>query len=180
MVGEPSPEDVNDILRVLDSSDYDELHIDTGRFVLTLRREAEGWTQEHEVRAEPALLSHPGPRPGSPEPVAASRPASSAVAQVAPAAGIGDVQNRPRSEGLRAVVAPLPGVFYRAPKPGAAPFVEVGDRVGPDTVVCILETMKLMNAILAGAEGTLAEICLDNAEPVELGTALMWVQPDLA
>ena len=48
-----SPEDVDDILRVLDSSDYDELHIDTGRFVLTLRREAGGWTTEHEVRAEP-------------------------------------------------------------------------------------------------------------------------------
>lgn len=175
-----SPEDVDDILRVLDSSDYDELHIDTGRFVLTLRREPGGWTKEHEVRAEPTVLSHPGPQPGLSDPVAASRPESSAGAQVAPADGIGEVPNRPRSEGLRAVVAPLPGVFYRAPKPGAAPFVEVGDRVGPDTVVCILETMKLMNAILAGAEGTVAEICLDNAEPVELGRALMWVEPDLA
>jgi len=174
-----SPEDVNDILRVLDSSDYDELHIDTGRFVLTLRRGKEGWTQEHEVRGKSEALTEAGPEPDAPEPATVLRSASVAAERVAPAAATGDPQEPASSGGLLPVVAPLPGVFYRAPKPGAAPFVEVGDRVGPDTVVCILETMKLMNAILAGGEGTVAEICLGNGEPAQQGTALMWLQPAL-
>jgi acetyl-CoA carboxylase biotin carboxyl carrier protein len=163
-------EDVDDILRVLDSSDYDELHIDTGRFVLTLRREAGGWTQEHEVRAEHEVPTRPGPETDT-------APESEVVRSTATAPRIGGLQEGASSESLRAVVSPLPGVFYRAPKPGAAPFVEVGDNVEPDTVVCILETMKLMNAILAGADGTVAEICLGNGEPAERDTVLMWVRP---
>ncbi len=172
-----SPEDVNDILAVLDSSDYDELHIDTGRFVLTLRREPGGWTQEHEVRGEPEMLSRPG-RDAEPGPAIASPDGagSSAAGAAASDAGTGDPE-RSRPESWLAVVAPLPGVFYRAPKPGAAPFVEVGDSVGPDTVVCVLETMKLMNAIVAGADGQVAEICLDNGAPVHQGTRLIWVRP---
>lgn len=174
-----SPEDVDDILSVLDSSSYEELHIDTGRFVLTLRREAGGWTQEHEVRAEPEAQARPGPEARAAEAAAEEGRGSVAVNRAAPA-GVGELQRPESFEGLYAIVAPLPGAFYRAPRPGAAPFVEVGDRVEPDTVVCILETMKLMNAIFAGADGTVAEICLGNGETAEQETVLMWVQPDPA
>jgi acetyl-CoA carboxylase biotin carboxyl carrier protein len=80
--------------------------------------------------------------------------------------------------GLVAVRAPLPGTFYRAPRPGAAPFVEVGSRVGADTVVAIVETMKLMNSVPAGAAGTVAEICLDNAEFAAQGATLMRIRAD--
>jgi acetyl-CoA carboxylase biotin carboxyl carrier protein len=76
------------------------------------------------------------------------------------------------------VVAPLPGTFYRAPRPGAAPFVEVGDEVGEDTVVAIVETMKLMNSVHAGTRGRVARICLENAELAAQGTALMLIEPD--
>jgi acetyl-CoA carboxylase biotin carboxyl carrier protein len=71
----------------------------------------------------------------------------------------------------------LPGTFYRAPRPGAAPFVEVGDEVAEDTVVAIIETMKLMNSVHAGTRGRVAEICLENAEPAGQGAALMWIEP---
>ena len=74
--------------------------------------------------------------------------------------------------------APLPGTFYRAPRPGAAPFVEVGSRVDPDTVVGIVETMKLMNSVSAGAHGTVAEICLGNAEFAANGTTLLRIRVD--
>ena len=73
--------------------------------------------------------------------------------------------------------SPLVGTFYRAPRPGAAPFVEVGDEVREDTVVAIVETMKLMNSVHAGTRGRVAEICLENAEPVGQGTTLMWIEP---
>jgi len=80
--------------------------------------------------------------------------------------------------GLVAVRAPLPGTFYRAPRPGAAPFVEVGSRVGADTVVGIVETMKLFNSVTAGAAGTVAEICLANAEFADRGATLLRIRAD--
>ena len=79
---------------------------------------------------------------------------------------------------LVAVRAPLPGTFYRAPRPGAAPFVEVGSRVGADTVVGIVETMKLFNSVTAGAVGTVADICLGNAEFADLGATLLVIRAD--
>jgi biotin carboxyl carrier protein len=80
--------------------------------------------------------------------------------------------------GLVAVRAPLPGTFYRAPRPGAAPFVQVGSRVSADTVVGIVETMKLMTSVPAGADGTVAEICLANAEQAAQGATLMRIRAD--
>ena len=79
---------------------------------------------------------------------------------------------------LVAVRAPLPGTFYRAPRPGAEPFVQVGSRVGADTVVGIVETMKLMNSVTAGAAGVVAEICVGNGEFAAHGAALVLVEAD--
>jgi len=79
---------------------------------------------------------------------------------------------------LVAVRAPLPGTFYRAPRPGAEPFVEVGSRVTAETVVCIVETMKLMNSVHAGVGGVVTEICLGNAEFTANGATLMRIEAD--
>ena len=76
-----------------------------------------------------------------------------------------------------AIVSPLLGTFYRAPAPGEPPFVEVGASVDPDTIVCIIEVMKMMNSVPAGVTGTIAEIHVDNAQPVEYGQPLFRVQP---
>ncbi len=79
---------------------------------------------------------------------------------------------------LVAVRAPLPGTFYRAPRPGAAPFVEVGSRVSADTVIGIVETMKLMNSVHAGVAGTVAEFCVQNAEFAAHGATLLRIRAD--
>lgn len=76
--------------------------------------------------------------------------------------------------------APMVGTFYRAPEPGARPFVSVGDHVEPHTIVCIIEVMKLMNSIAAGTSGTVTHILIDDAAPVGSGEALIVVQPDRA
>ena len=76
------------------------------------------------------------------------------------------------------VRAPLPGTFYRAPRPGAAPFVEVGSQVGADTVIGIVETMKLMNSVPAGVAGVVAEFCVANAEFAAQGAALLRIRAD--
>ena len=69
------------------------------------------------------------------------------------------------------------GTFYRAPAPGAPPFVEVGAKVEPDDVVCIIEVMKLMNSIRAGRRGRVVEILAENAELVEYGQPLIVIEP---
>ena len=73
--------------------------------------------------------------------------------------------------------APMLGTFYRAPAPGEAPFVDVGSTVEPDTIVCIIEVMKMMNSVHAGVAGTIAEVCVENGEPVEYGSPLFRVEP---
>jgi acetyl-CoA carboxylase biotin carboxyl carrier protein len=80
--------------------------------------------------------------------------------------------------GLVAVRTPLPGTFYRAPQPGAPPFVEAGSRVEPDTVVGIMETMKLMNSVSAQVSGTVTQIVVGNAEPAQRDAVLMWIRED--
>jgi oxaloacetate decarboxylase alpha subunit len=81
------------------------------------------------------------------------------------------------TDGVVRVEAPMVGVFYRAPQPGAPPFVEEGDTVGPGQTLCILEAMKLMNEIKADVAGTVRRIHVGNAEPVEFGQLLLELEP---
>ena len=183
---ELSNEDVADILALLDSLPYDELDLQTPRFRLTLRRvPGGGWTEESQVLADPVALTpaadgaKAGARAGTGGDAGAGEVtgARAGAGAAAEAAGRGAAGNGGR-DGLVAVAAPLPGTFYRAPRPGAAPFVEVGDEVGEDTVVAIVETMKLMNSVHAGTRGRVAEICLDNAAAAAQGATLMLIEPD--
>jgi acetyl-CoA carboxylase biotin carboxyl carrier protein len=82
----------------------------------------------------------------------------------------------PAADGVHTIAAPILGTFYRASRPGAPPYVEVGSQVEVDTVVCLIEVMKMMNPIPAGVAGTIAEICVDNAELVEYGAPLFLVR----
>ncbi len=74
--------------------------------------------------------------------------------------------------------SPMVGTFYAAPAPDAEPYVKVGDKVTPDTVVCIVEAMKVMNEIKAEVSGTIEKVLVNNAEPVEFGQPLFQVKPD--
>ena len=74
------------------------------------------------------------------------------------------------------VRAPMVGTFYRAPEPTAPPFVEVGTRVKPETIICIIEVMKLMNSIPAGVAGVVTQVFVGNAEPVEFGQPLIGIK----
>jgi len=84
----------------------------------------------------------------------------------------------PINQKLVEVPSPMVGTFYRAPAPGEAAFVEVGDRVKSGQSVCIIEAMKLMNEIEAEVSGQVMEILVQNGEPVEYGQALMRINPD--
>ena len=77
---------------------------------------------------------------------------------------------------LRVIKSPIVGTFYRSPSPNSEPFVVVGDRVEPDTVVCIIEAMKLMNEIQAELSGVIAEVYPENAQAVEYGEPLFGIR----
>lgn len=81
------------------------------------------------------------------------------------------------SDGAQTIEAPMLGTFYAADGPSAEPFVEVGAEVEPDTVVGIIEVMKMMNSVRAGVSGTIIEVCAENAQLVEEGEPLFRVQP---
>jgi acetyl-CoA carboxylase biotin carboxyl carrier protein len=159
-------EDVQEILRLLDASPFDELQLETDRFKLTLRRGGGGaWTQENHTLTTARLMKN--------EPPAA--PANDdAIARNAGAPGATTAPTHPTTINI---LTPIIGTFYRAPKPGAAPFVEVGSQVTPDTVVGIVETMKLMNSVYAGAHGKVSEICQDDGKFVEQDQVLMRLDP---
>jgi acetyl-CoA carboxylase biotin carboxyl carrier protein len=75
------------------------------------------------------------------------------------------------------IKSPMIGTFYRTPSPDAAPYVDVGSEVGPDTVVCIIEAMKVMNEIKAEARGIITAVLSENAKPVEFGQPLFKIRP---
>ncbi len=171
--------DVTDILALLDSLPYDELDLATPRFRLTLRRTPHGWTQSTQVRSDPAALeTAPLDPPATGVDQAGGEVSGSGEADGAEADGA-EADGAEEGDGeLAAVRAPLPGTFYRAPRPGAAPFVDVGSRVSADTVIGIVETMKLMNSVHAGVAGTVAEFCVQNAEFAAHGATLLRIRAD--
>jgi len=213
-------DDVRDILEALDGLPFGEMHLQTTRFSLWLRRGADGeWTQEMQVLSEPAVIPAASRSAGAAADAPADAPADGAGGPAGGARGAAPAEPADRGWGpageagggvpagpadgaggaageaagaaappragtaepdglLRAVRAPLPGTFYRAPMPGAPPFVDVGSRVEPDTVVGIVETMKLMNSVSAGARGTVEQIPLANAQFAERDAVLMWIRED--
>ncbi len=75
------------------------------------------------------------------------------------------------------IKSPMVGTFYRAPSPESANYVEIGSEVNPDTVVCIIEAMKVMNEIKAEVKGVITQVLVDNAKPVEFGQPLFKIRP---
>ena len=151
------PEDVQDIVNLLDSLSQDEFELRTSELHITVRRAGrEGWTQESRVLSAPNVVL------SAPDVVAT------------PTEGTGD----PVRPGLVGIRAPLPGTFYRAPKPGTDPYVEVGSRVEEDTVVGLLETMKLFSSVHANVRGEVVEFLIDDAEPAGQDAVLILVRPE--
>jgi acetyl-CoA carboxylase biotin carboxyl carrier protein len=144
-------EDVREILRIIDESELDELRIDMPGFRLHVRRGAGD--------IEPGGAAEPGPV-SEPEPEREPAPAPA---------------GEPTANGAATIEAPMLGTFYRASAPGQRPYVEVGSRVEPETIVCLIEVMKMMNSVKAGLAGTVVEVCATNAELVEYGEPLFRV-----
>jgi acetyl-CoA carboxylase biotin carboxyl carrier protein len=147
--------EIAEITRLLEESSFDELHLEIDGLKLHLRR---GSTAP--------------PRPVDDS--AAGVPAQ--VTQIVPDDARGTDEPILREGDLQDVPAPMLGTFYRAPKPGEPPFIEVGAPVEADTIIGIIEVMKLMNTVRAGVRGTVAEIPGRDGALVEYGETLLRVR----
>jgi acetyl-CoA carboxylase biotin carboxyl carrier protein len=170
---EISHEDVQNILKIIESSPLEELHLEIGDFKLIVRKKGAraAPVEPHTANADDGSAAA---RPAEPIPVWPEGGAEPVIVEgVEAVATRREGLSRPVREGGHEVKAPMVGTFYRAPAPGASPFVEVGSPVTEDETVCIIEVMKLMSSIKAGCRGRVVEICAANGALVEFGQTLM-------
>ena len=113
---------------------------------------------------------------GTVAPVAMGAAPLAAPSAVAPVAAAAVVADEPEDDGLLEILSPMVGTFYAASSPDSPVFSKTGDVIHGETVVCIVEAMKVMNEIKAELSGTIVEICVENAQPVEFGQVLFKVK----
>jgi len=157
--------DVAEIMRLIEQSKFDELNLEMDGVKLTLRRTGAGGGFARSVAAQPGPL----------DAAATAASHSDAAIEHTPAPA---VASGPVDANLRDIPSPMLGTFYRAPKPGAAPFVEIGSAVDADSVIAIIEVMKLMNTVRAGVKGVITEILPADETLVEFGEVLMRARVD--
>jgi acetyl-CoA carboxylase biotin carboxyl carrier protein len=149
--------DIEEIMALIEGSSFDQLTLEMGDLKLSLRRSA-------------GLGQAPAPVAAAPAAVLSTHVKPSAPAAAAPASAQGAA--------LTDVPAPLLGTFYLSGKPGGDPFVSIGSKITPDSVIGIIEVMKLMTSVPAGISGTVAEIVAPDGELVEHGQVLIRVVRD--
>ena len=151
-------EEVQTILKLVDQLDYGEIHLKVGDLRVDLVKEPPS-SSTARARASDSIVAERAPKvPASPTP--------GVVAPVTQA----------RIAGASLVAAPVAGTFYRAPAPGAKPFVEVGQRVAAMDPVCIIEVMKLFQSISAGVAGTVVQVLVEDGTAVSHGQPLIAIE----
>jgi acetyl-CoA carboxylase biotin carboxyl carrier protein len=143
--------EIKELLQIFDESGVAEMEVQRGENRLRLRRAP----AVHELTSHSAPHTHaPAPAPAAPAPKGSGPDPSHTL-----------------------IKSPIVGTYYDAPSPEAGPFVKVGDTVEPGQVLCIIESMKLMNEIEAEIAGTLVHKLVENGRPVEYGEALFAIRP---
>ena len=148
-------QEIKELLQIFEESGVAEMEVQRGENRLRLRRAPT--TQELQVPA-------------------AALPAAPPLAH-APAPAAAPAKTAPADANHTLIKSPIVGTYYDAPSPGAPPFVKIGDPVEPGQVLCIIESMKLMNEIEAEMAGTLVHKLVENGRPVEYGEALFAIRP---
>ncbi len=154
---------LKELVKLMVGNDLTELDLRDSEEQVTLRR--------HGVNQSPQVIAAPGARAARAE----SGPAQPAAA---PNAAAGVEVAAAADEGLLKIESPMVGTFYTAANPEAPPFVRVGAQVEPDTVVCLIEAMKIFNEIKAECTGTIEKVLVESAESVEFGQAMFLVRPN--
>jgi acetyl-CoA carboxylase biotin carboxyl carrier protein len=166
-----SSQEIKEILEILEASTWDEAQVTIGDVTLTVSKSGNG-AFEAPVSSAPVAPAGAAAAPAasapSPPPPPAATPASAAAAAPPETSPL---------DGGHVVDSPSVGIFWRAPEPGAPPFVEVGDEVEVGATMCIVEVMKLMNYVVADVAGTIRAIHCANGDAVEHATPLFTIEP---
>ena len=147
--------EVEVLIRLFEQSDWREMRLEVDGLKLALSKDAEAKLLQSTTDAQPS---------------------GAVTDSTAPSPTFDDAP----ADGLIPIAAPNLGTFYRAPKPGAAPYVEVGQEIGEATEVCLIEVMKLFTPVRAGVSGRIAKACVEDGEMVEFGAPLFLVEPEAA
>lgn len=150
---------IKELIRIMKENDLVEIDIQHGDDRVALKR------------AQPQQAASFGP-------IMTAMPAAGASILMPPGQAAGQVPTAAQNEGLLEIKSPIVGTFYEAPSPDSDPYVELGARVDSQTVVCIIEAMKVMNEIKAEVGGTIVERTVKNGQAVEYGQVLFKVRPD--
>lgn len=156
-----SADDLAKILELVEKSDFDTIELSIGDFHFTASRNGAKAPAPEAAKPAPAA-QHPSP----PQPVAPKAPVAAPV--IVPVA----------DPGLIPVKAPIVGIFYTSPEPGAAPFVREGDRLEAGSTVGLIEVMKVFNAVTANISGTIVRCLVEDSDLVEHGQPLFLVRPE--
>lgn len=153
--------DIKAIIDLMKRNSVSEFELEKQDFKIRLKRGVNGGTViQSEDASAAASVVYVAPTPAIPAP--------SGVASAPPPAVTNETE----------IKSPMIGTFYRSPSPESAPYAEVGAEVNPDTVVCIIEAMKVMNEIKAEVKGVITQVLIENAKPVEFGQPLFKVRPN--
>jgi len=161
-------DDIATLVELFEASNWDELHVEIDGLHLFLSTDPNARLANGAAPQPPAAIAPFASVAGAPAP--ASLPPAAPTREATPT---GDAV----PSNWLPVTAPNLGTFYRAPKPGAAPFVQVGQAVEASTEICLLEVMKLFTAVRAGVSGIVRQICVNDADMVEHGQTLFYVEP---
>ena len=162
----PSPsvnmDELRELIELMRENGLAELELEREEFRVRLRREPVGVESRQSVEAAP--IAAPAPAPAPAPTAAPSHPGAQATTAAS------------QDQDLHIIPSPIVGTFYRSPSPTAEPFVKIGSNVEPDSVVCIIEAMKLMNEITAEAVGEVVKVYVENGQPVEYGQPLFGIR----
>jgi acetyl-CoA carboxylase biotin carboxyl carrier protein len=153
--------DIEALVRIFDASSWDELHVVTDGVEIYLSKNPQDRLQATTITAPRTDLARPAIAVPSP---AIMAPSDKTIASTVP-------------DGMIVVRAPNLGTFYRSPKPGAPPYVVIGQKVEPDTEVCLIEVMKLFTPVRAGTAGTVRQILAEDSQVVEFDQPLFLIEP---
>jgi acetyl-CoA carboxylase biotin carboxyl carrier protein len=160
-------EELRELIALLLDNGLAELELENTGFRVRLRRDSVAYEPQH-LSAAP----HGAAVPSAPAPAPAAAPASSGPSHPGTQASTAASQD----QDLHIISSPIVGTFYRSPSPTADPFVKIGSNVEQETVVCIIEAMKLMNEIQAETTGEVVKIYVENGQPVEYGQPLFGIK----
>jgi acetyl-CoA carboxylase biotin carboxyl carrier protein len=157
--------DIKAVIDLMKKNSVSEFELEKQDFKIRLKRGFNGSSTASVQYEDAPLVAY------TPAPVVLPAIPAPATAPVVAASPPLSTSNEPE------IKSPMIGTFYRAPSPESAPYVEVGTEVNPDTVVCIIEAMKVMNEIKAEVKGVITQVLVENAKPVEFGQPLFKVRP---